>query len=522
MEWRQTFHKDVVIDIICYRRFGHNEADEPRYTQPTMYRQVDKQVPVLDLYSEKLISEKTVSKEQVAEIVATYEKELHDNFEASKNYVPHKNEWFDSVWKGFRSRKQLARIRNTGVPMDTLKKIGKVITHVPDDFAIHPALKRILKAKAAMIESGEKLDWGTAEALAFGSLLLEGNHVRVSGQDVERGTFSHRHAVLHDQNTNKLYVPLRHLDPKQKEFHISNSSLSEFGVLGFELGYSLENPNSLIIWEAQFGDFANSAQVIIDQFISSGETKWRRMSGLTLLLPHGYDGMGPEHSSARLERFLQLTDSDPDVIPEGTPEHVIAQTNIQVVNCTTPANYFHVLRRQVHREFRKPLIVMSPKNLLRHRDAVSSLVDMSDGAEHARFYRLLPETHELVEDSKVRKVIFCSGKVYYDLTSERDHLKINDVAIVRVEQLHPFPFDRVQEQARKYPNAKVTWVQEEPKNQGAWTWISPHLRTAIKSDRGNDFFPEYVGRPAAAAPATGLGSEHQSQYTQMMADAFAM
>jgi len=507
-EWRQKFHKDIFIDIICYRKFGHNESDEPRYTQPMMYKKIDKQKPVMEKYSEVL---KTVVDEaKLKEMDRKIQEILDQEFKNGANYKPHKNEWFESVWKGFKKVEQTLRIKPTGAPMENLKVVGNAIGTIPNGYNLHNTVKKIITARKQSIETGEKIDWATGEALAIGTLLLEKNHVRLSGQDVERGTFSHRHAVVHDQDNGKTYTNLNELGRDQEKFTITNSSLSEFGVLGFELGYSLANPNSLVMWEAQFGDFVNGAQVIIDQFISSGETKWKRQSGLVLLLPHGYDGQGPEHSSGRLERFLQLCDSDPDIIPKDTDENIIRKTNLQVVNVTTPANYFHVLRRQIHRAFRKPLIIMSPKNLLKHRLAVSSLKEMSDESPANVFQSVIGETH--AEIKNVNKVVFCSGKVYYDLLEKRTERGVKDVALIRVEQIHPFPFQGVMEHMKKYPNAQVAWCQEEPKNMGSWNFVSPHLRSAgLASGRTKEFFPTYIGRAAAASPATGYGAEHTAQ-----------
>jgi len=519
-EWRQKFHKDAVIDLIGYRRFGHNEGDEPRFTQPQMYKKIDAQRPTLEKYSDELKSQKVVTDEQVDEIKTRVIALLGEAHKESATYKPGKSDWLESEWKGFSDR-SLIKLRPTAIKADAFKKIGEAVASAPVDFTIHPTIRKVLSLRKAMVDSGENVDWAVAEGLAFGSLLMEGTHVRLSGQDVERGTFSHRHGVLHDQNSNKIFIPLNNLDAKQEKFVISNSSLSEYGVLGFELGYSLTHPNSLVMWEAQFGDFANGAQIMIDQFVCSGETKWKRQSGLVMLLPHGYDGQGPEHSSARLERFLQLTDADPDVIPtETNEEKIIQKTNLQIVNITTPANYFHALRRQVHRGFRKPLVVMSPKNLLKHRSVISSMREFTD--PDVTFKTVIGETHTgLVEDQKVERVLFCSGKVFYELWEEREARKIKNIAIVRIEQLHPFPFAKVQEQMNKYSKAQVAWVQEEPKNMGAWSFVDPHLRTAARQTRGDNARIIYNGRPAAASPATGYGSEHKSQLAKFMDSSFS-
>jgi len=398
-----------------------------------------------------------------------------------------------------------------------LKAVGLAFSKYPEHMKLHTILKRNMKERQTMIETGEGIDWATGEALAFGSLLVEGNHVRLSGQDVERGTFSHRHAVVHDQETNENYCPLNHVAPNQAKFIVSNSPLHEYGVLGFELGYSLESPNALILWEAQFGDFSNGAQIIIDQFLSCGEQKWNRMSGLVLLLPHGYDGMGPEHSSARLERFLQLQNTAPTEIPVFDQDLLTQhqRANMQVVNCTTPANYFHVLRRQIHRDFRKPLVVMSPKALLRDRRASSTLADF--GPE-TKFQRVIGEvkSQQLVAPEKIRKIIFCSGQVYYALATERENRNIKDIAIVRLEQLSPFPFDLVQEQLKLYSKAELAWVQEEPENMGAWHFVHPHFLTAAKAIGVATPSMSYTGRRTSASPAAGTYQQHSSELAKFI------
>jgi 2-oxoglutarate dehydrogenase E1 component len=516
--WRQTFKKDVIVDIVCYRRYGHNEIDQPHFTQPIMYQKIEQQVPILKKYSDQLIADKVITKEQYDEMIKTITGIYEQGFQEGLKTVPRASEWLESRWEGFKSPAQLARISQTGIPEETLKKIGQVLYTLPEGFTPHKTLKKNMGEKAAMFETGKGFDWATAEALAFGSLMLEKNHVRLSGQDVERGTFSHRHAVLHDQKDGSTYTPLSHLSPEQAAFTVSNSSLSEFAVLGFELGYSLENPNSLILWEAQFGDFANGAQVIIDQFISSGEMKWMRQSGLTLLLPHGYDGAGPEHSSARLERFLQLCDSDPTKVPpkdEGERKQM-QHANWCIVMCTTPANYFHVLRRQVHRDFRKPLICMTSKWLLRYQPSFSKLSDFTDSSATPRFLRVIPEaTPEAINPpAKVTRVVFCSGQVYYHILKARADNNVKDVAIVRLEQLYPFPFDLVSQQAELYPNADIVWCQEEPMNMGAWNFVFPHLLTAIPKRA-----PTYAGRPVSASPAVASGKLHDSQQISFLSHA---
>ncbi|KAH0682080.1 hypothetical protein KY289_019832 [Solanum tuberosum] len=528
-EWRQTFHSDVVVDIVCYRRFGHNEIDEPSFTQPKMYQVIRSHPSSLEIYQNKLLQHGQVTKDDVEKIHNKINAILNEEFVASKDYVPQKRDWLSAFWSGFKSPAQLSRVRNTGVKPEILKDVGKAITSLPEDFKPHRAVKRIFDDRKKMIETGEGVDWAVGEALAFATLLVEGNHVRLSGQDVERGTFSHRHSVIHDQETGAKYCPLDHVMMNQNEemFTVSNSSLSEFGVLGFELGYSMENPNSLVLWEAQFGDFANGAQVIFDQFLSSGEAKWLRQSGLVVLLPHGYDGQGPEHSSARLERFLQMSDDNPYVIPDMEPtlRKQIQECNWQVVNVTTPANYFHVLRRQIHRDFRKPLIVMSPKNLLRHKDCKSNLSEFDDVQGHpgfdkqgTRFKRLIKDQNDHSDlEEGIRRLVLCSGKVYYELDEERKKVEGKDVAICRVEQLCPFPYDLVQRELKRYPNAEIVWCQEEPMNMGAYQYIAPRLSTAMKAlDRGNIDDIKYVGRAPSAATATGFYQVHVKEQTGLV------
>lgn len=528
-EWRQTFQSDVVVDIVCYRRFGHNEIDEPSFTQPKMYKVIRNHPQALDLYEKQLIEMGQLSKEEIDALHKKVNSILNEEFINSKEYVPNRRDWLAAYWAGFKSPEQLSRIRNTGVKPEILKNVGKAITSIPETFKPHRAVKRVYDQRAQMIETGEGVDWAVGEALAFATLLVEGNHVRLSGQDVERGTFSHRHSVLHDQETGERYCPLDHVIMNQPEemFTVSNSSLSEFGVLGFELGYSMENPNSLVLWEAQFGDFANGAQVIFDQFISSGESKWLRQSGLVVLLPHGYDGQGPEHSSARLERYLQMSDDNPFVIPEMDPtlRTQIQQCNWQIVNVTTPANYFHVLRRQINRDFRKPLIVMSPKNLLRHKDCKSNLSEFDDVQGHpgfdkqgTRFKRLIKDQNDHSDlEEGIKRLILCSGKIYYELDEERQRLQRKDVAICRVEQLCPFPYDLVQRELKRYPNAEIVWCQEEPMNMGAYSYITPRLTTAMTAlGRGKYEDIKYVGRAPSAATATGFSQLHVKEQREVL------
>lgn len=537
VEWRQTFGEDCVIDLICYRRYGHNELDQPLYTQPTMYSKITNHPDTLHVFERQLIDEGTCTTQELTDIKNDVNNRLEADFVAAKSWEGKKTDWLSSKWAGFKSPRQLSRIQETGYDTKGLQEVGTQICKIPDSFKIHKQLEKILKARLKTVTNGKGIDWGTAEALAFGTLLLEGNHVRLSGQDVERGTFSHRHAAIVDQNTGEKYVPLNHLlkhhspsvpmnknkaDDVQAEFTVRNSILSEFGVLGFEMGYSLENPNTLVLWEAQFGDFVNGAQIMIDQFISAGEDKWLRQSALTMLLPHGYMGQGAEHSSCRIERFLQQVEEDPDVVPPMAAEErmQIQHCNWQVVNCSTPANYFHVLRRQLHREFRKPLIIATPKNLLRERKCTSTLVEM--GAE-TRFSRTYGEVDQEIVDNadRVRRVLMCSGKIFFELEEERAERKLKDVAIIRIEQLAPFPWDHVANECKRYKNAEVLWVQEEPKNMGPWAFVQPRIATATRTLNDLEIRPSYVGRKPSSATATGLGGRaHNAEVAELMDAAF--
>jgi 2-oxoglutarate dehydrogenase E1 component len=502
-EFRQRFKKDVILDLICYRRHGHNEGDEPAFTQPMMYREIAKHPTTRTIYAERLVKEGVLTSDQAERMVADFSAHLESQFEAAKGYRPNKADWLEGKWTGLEVASGEDRRGETGAPVQMLREVGGALTRVPEKFNLHRTLRRILDNKRKMIESGQGLDWATAEALAFGTLLLEGTPVRLSGQDSGRGTFSHRHAVLIDQENENRYVPLNNLREGQAAFEVIDSPLSEAGVLGFDYGFTLAEPNALVCWEAQFGDFVNGAQVIIDQFISSAESKWLRMSGLVMLLPHGYEGQGPEHSSARLERFLQLS----------------AEDNWQVVNLTTPANYFHALRRQIHRPFRKPLIIATPKSLLRHKLAVSTLDDM---AADKTFHRLLPEAGQLVPDAKVRRVVLCSGKVYYDLLEEREKRGIKDVALIRVEQLYPFPKRTIEKELQRYANADVVWCQEEPRNMGAWTFVEHRIEDALTAVKVAAKRPRYVGRPEAASPATGLYKRHNLEQARLVDDALTV
>jgi len=519
MDFRQTFGKDVIVDIFCYRRHGHSEGDQPTFTQPRMYKTIQKHPSILKIYSEKLMKEQVVSKADYQKMVKATNDGLQKAFENSKHWVPKEHDWLSSLWEGFKTEKQLSKIQPTGVEEETLKKIGTAICTVPQGFHLHHQLTRFINQRRESIESGKGIDWSTAEALAIGTLLAEGTSVRLSGQDSERGTFSQRHSVWIDQENEAVHIPLNNLGMTQARFQVCNSSLSEYGVMGFELGYSLESPNILVIWEAQFGDFSNGAQVIIDTFLAAGERKWRRQSGLTLFLPHGMEGQGPEHSSARLERFLQLCDDDPDVIPEMHTDRTrqIQLCNMQVANCSTPANFFHILRRQIHREFRKPLVLMTPKSLLRHPLCKS---DLADFLPNKLFQRVISEkSNDLVADKDIRKVIFCSGKVYYDLLEARQKKEIKDIAICRIEQLAPFPFDRVSSEIGKYPNAQVIWCQEESKNMGAWFYVKPRMETTIRELEKSARPVKYVGRPPSAAPATGLPKVHEAEQSKLISEA---
>ncbi|MEG9861603.1 MAG: 2-oxoglutarate dehydrogenase E1 component [Parvularculales bacterium] len=507
-EFRQKFGKPVVIDMICYRRYGHNESDEPMFTQPLMYKTIKNHPTTFTLYAEKLIAEGVVTKDEVEHQRAGFRKQLDADFAVANNYRPNKADWLDGRWTGLEQARGNERRGETAVDLEKLRKIGLKLSTVPDDFNAHRTIRRLMDAKCQMFESGSNIDWATAEALAFATLLEDGFSVRLSGQDCERGTFSQRHSVLTDQETEDRYIPLNHISSGPANFEVVNSMLSEAAVLGFEYGYSLAEPRTLVLWEAQFGDFANGAQVVIDQFISSGEHKWLRMSGLVMLLPHGYEGQGPEHSSARLERYLQLC----------------AEDNMQVANCSTPANYFHILRRQLHRSFRKPLILMTPKSLLRHKLCVSSLEDFSSSASFHRILRDEAQTQkgrfvELKPDNEIRRVVLCSGKIYYDLHEAREKRGINDVYIMRLEQLYPFPVRSLAEELSRFSNAEVIWCQEEPKNMGAWSFIEPYIEWVLGHIDARYRRARYAGRPASASTATGLMSQHMSQLNQLLTEA---
>lgn len=507
-EFRQKFGSDVVIDMFCYRRFGHNEGDEPSFTQPLMYKKIRAQRTTRDIYAERLTNQGVLGPTGADDEQNKFRQFLDDEFAAAEAFKPNKADWLDGQWSGYVPPADDDRRGNTAVDLEQLESIGKALTSYPKQFKIHKTLARILDQKKKALDAGAGIDWATGEALAFGALLNEGFGVRLSGQDSRRGTFSHRHAVFIDQETEKTYTPLRHLPDGNATFEVHDSNLSEFAVMGFEYGYSLANPKSLVLWEGQFGDFANGAQVIIDQFISTGERKWLRMCGLVLLLPHGYEGQGPEHSSARLERFLQLC----------------AQDNMQVANCTTPANYFHILRRQMRRNFRKPLVVMSPKSLLRHKKCVSTLEEMGPGSS---FHRVLWDdaeyrpgsTVKLVADSKIKRVVLCSGKVYYDLLEEREKRGIDNVYLLRVEQFYPFPAHSLINELQRFKNAEMVWCQEEPKNMGAWFFMEPNLEWTLDQIDAKHKRARYAGRAAAASPATGLMSRHKKELNEFLEEA---
>ena len=504
-QFRQQFATDIVLDIVCYRRHGHNESDEPAFTQPTMYKAIRARPTSRTLYAERLAREGSVSAERSAGIWDAFQARLDDAFKASKGYRPNKADWLEGTWSGMKQPglNGHAADDRTGISTDVLNQVGRALCTVPSDFDAHPKIVRQLEAKRAMFESGQGIDWATGEALAFGSLMVEGHRVRLSGEDCQRGTFSHRHAVLIDQSNQNEYVPLNNIADDQAGIEIYNSLLSEFGVLGFEYGYSLADPRTLVLWEAQFGDFANGAQVIIDQFIASGETKWLRMSGLVMLLPHGYEGQGPEHSSARLERYLQLC----------------AENNLQVCNVTTPANYFHALRRQLKRNYRKPLIMMTPKSLLRHKLAVSAVSEMQAGTH---FLPIIGEIDEIAPPEAVRRVVLCSGKVYYDLLAERREQKLSDVAILRLEQIYPFSEEELGQALAPYAEAKIIWCQEEPENMGSWSFVDRRIERVLTAIGHKAARPVYAGRAAAASPATGLARTHAAEQAALVRAALGL
>ena len=510
-EYRQKFGKDVVIDIFCYRRFGHNEGDEPMFTNPLMYKKIKQQKTTLSLYTERLVKDGLIPEGEIEDMKAAFQAHLNEEFESGKTYKPNKADWLDGRWSHLdRQDKDDYQRGQTAISPETMSQVGESLSRLPDGFPVHKTVARLLDTRKDMLETGAGFDWATAEALAFGSLLTEGYPVRLAGQDSTRGTFSQRHSGIVNQDTEERYYPLNHIREGQSRYEVIDSALSEYAVLGFEYGYSLAEPNALTLWEAQFGDFANGAQIMFDQFVSSGESKWLRMSGLVCLLPHGFEGQGPEHSSARLERFLQMSGQD----------------NWIVANCTTPANYFHILRRQLHRSFRKPLILMTPKSLLRHKLAVSKTEEFTTGSS---FHRVLWDDAQygnsdttLVSDDKIKRVVMCSGKVYYDLLEERDARGINDVYILRFEQFYPFPAISAVKELERFPQAEMIWCQEEPKNQGGWTFMEPNLEWVLGRINAKHLRPRYVGRATSASPATGLASQHKAQQAALVNDALTI
>jgi 2-oxoglutarate dehydrogenase E1 component len=509
-EFRQKFHKDVVIDMFCYRRFGHNEGDEPMFTNPAMYKKIKTHKTTLQLYTERLVKDGLIPEGEIEDMKAAFQAHLNEEFETGKNFKPNKADWLDGRWSHLDREGEEYTPGKTAITKKLLAEIGTALTRVPDGFDIHKTVARQLDSKAQMFKSGTGFDWATAEAMAFGSLLTEGFPVRLSGQDCTRGTFSQRHSAFIDQTTEERHYPLNHIKAGQSRYEVIDSMLSEYAVLGFEYGYSLAEPNALVMWEAQFGDFANGAQIMFDQFVSSGESKWLRMSGLVCLLPHGFEGQGPEHSSARLERFLQMC----------------AQDNWIVANCSTPANYFHILRRQLHRTFRKPLILVTPKSLLRHPMCISDADDFTTGST---FHRVLWDDAQkghsdlkLKADDKIRRVVMCSGKVYFDLLAERDARGLDDVYLLRLEQFYPFPAQSVVKELGRFKNADVVWCQEEPKNQGAWTFVEPNIEWVLTRIGAKVSRPRYAGRAASASPATGLSSRHKAEQEALVNDALTV
>jgi 2-oxoglutarate dehydrogenase E1 component len=511
-EYRQKFGKDVVIDMFCYRRFGHNEGDDPSFTQPLMYKKISGQPSTREIYARRLIAEGVITESDVQGWIKEFETFLDREFEVGKDYKANRADWLDGVWTGLSTAPDGEERRgDTGIPMAKLKALGAAITAIPSGVDMHRTLRRVVEGRAKAIDSGEGIDWALAEHLAFASLLDEDFPVRLSGQDSCRGTFSQRHSHFVDQTTEKRYTPLNNLRAGQAYYEVIDSLLSEEAVLGFEYGYSLAAPKTLTLWEAQFGDFVNGAQVVIDQFISSGERKWLRMSGLVMLLPHGYEGQGPEHSSARLERFLQQC----------------AEDNIQVANCTTPANYFHILRRQLHRNFRKPLVIMTPKSLLRHKKCISALSEMAEGSS---FHRVLWDDAQLntgltgvklKADDQIRRVILCSGKVYYDLLDEREKRGLDDVYILRLEQFYPWPMKSMTSELKRFPDAELVWCQEEPKNMGGWAFVDPWIELTLNKMDVKAKRARYVGRPATASTAAGLMGKHIKELQDFLNEAFA-
>ncbi len=506
-EFRQKFHKDVVLDIICYRRFGHNEGDEPMFTNPAMYTRIKKQKTTLQLYTERLVKDGLIPEGEIEDMKAAFQAKLNEEYEIGKNFKPNKADWLDGRWSGLDREGEDYTPGDTAIKPEVMQEVGAALTRIPEGFDIHKTVARQLEAKKQMFATGTGFDWATAEALAFGSLATEGFPVRLSGQDCTRGTFSQRHSAFVDQSTEERHYPLNHIRAGQAKYEVIDSMLSEYAVLGFEYGYSLAEPNTLTLWEAQFGDFANGAQIMFDQFINSGERKWLRMSGLVMLLPHGFEGQGPEHSSARLERFLQNS----------------AEDNWIVANCSTPANYFHILRRQIHRSFRKPLVLMTPKSLLRHPMCVSDAADFTTGST---FHRVLWDDAQkghsdltLRPDAEIKRVVICSGKVYYDLLAERDKRGLDGVYLLRLEQFYPFPAMSMVKELERFKGAEIVWCQEEPKNQGGWSFVEPNLEWVLTKIGAKQTRATYAGRAASASPATGLASRHKAEQEALVNDA---
>ena len=504
-EFRQKFNRDIVLDMICYRRWGHNESDEPFFTQPLMYKKIKHHPTTLNIYGNKLVKERTITHDEFSNMKMEFKNLLEEQFKTAKEYKP-KLEWYEGTWSRFKPEKGKDKRGVTGVSLDKIKNIGEKLTIIPKDFDIHPKIKKVFENKKKMFLTGMNFDWATAEQLAFGTLLDEGYPVRLSGQDSGRGTFSQRHSVLHSQTDGTHYTPLNNVSKKQKRYEVIDSLLSELAVLGFEYGYALSEPTTLVIWEAQYGDFANGAQVVIDQFVTSGERKWEIANGLVLLLPHGYEGQGPEHSSGRLERFLQSC----------------ALENIQVMNCTTPANYFHALRRQIHRSFRKPLIIMTPKSLLRNKRCVSNIEDFSNKNS---FHRVLTDHADLKEygliklkkDKDIKKVVMCSGKVYFDLIEAREKTKNDQVYMIRIEQLYPFPVKTLAKELKRFKkSAKFYWCQEEPQNMGAWNTARNYVQWTLDYIKAENREVSYIGRKPAASPASGYLKKHLAQQKEII------
>src|SRR5438552_1354429 len=502
VEYRQRFKKDVVIDLFCYRRHGHNESDEPAFTQPLMYRTIARHPTTRQLYAQRLVAAGVMSEAEIEAMANGFIADLEAQFAAAESYRPNKADWLEGAWAGLETAPDDDRRGDTAAPAELLREVGRGLVTMPEGFHLNRKIARQLEAKRAAIDSGQGIDWATAQALAIGTLCAEGTHVRLSGQDSGRGTFSHRHAVLVDQETEARYVPINHIREGQAPFELIDSPLSEAAVVGFEYGYSLADPMTLVLWEAQFGDFANGAQVVIDQFLSSGEAKWLRMSGLVLLLPHGYEGQGPEHSSARLERYLQLCGED----------------NLQVCNLTNAANYFHALRPQVRRRFRKPPVIVTPKSLLRAKEVMSPLADMGPGTT---FHRVIGETETIAPDDEVRRVVLSSGKVYFDLVKARAEKGDKSVALARLEQLYPFPFKTLADVLRRYPRAEMVWCQEEPQNMGAWGFVDRRIERVLAGLDIAAKRPRFAGRAEAASPATGLFKRHKQEQAQLVDDALA-